>query len=200
MDFFTFIVWFTVIGVIVVLVASLVCADEVAAKFKRQIQSIPEFSSCIQYISVSCKNAIALDLERKKIAVFLNPIKIRSLETKPIVYPFEDLIAVEVVRDDASVVKTNRGSQAAGAAVGGILLGPAGMLLGGLSGSRREESKIKKLSIKLYTDDLIRPVQEVLFWDSSVGVDVDQIKPIFADLDQWYGRLRVIVERQSRAN
>lgn len=84
-----------------------------------------------------------------------------------------------------------------GAAVGGALLGPAGLLVGGLSGSQRQENKVQKLSIKLYTNDLISPVQELFFWDSgSQGIDPTQIKPIIQELDQWYRRLRIIVEQR----
>lgn len=141
--------------------------------------------------------AIAIDVEREKIAVLLNPLKIRQLEVKPSVYGFDDLIAVELVRDGASVTKTQRGSQMTGAAVGSLLLGPAGLIVGGLSGAKRQVSKIEKLSIKLYANDLITPVQELFFLDfPGTGADPQQIQPILRDLDQWYGRLRVIVERK----
>src|SRR5690606_29265007 len=90
-----------------------------------------------------------------------------------------------------------RGSQLAGAVAGGILLGPAGLIVGGLSGAKRQESKIEKLSLKLYTNDLMMPIQELFFLDyPGAGADPQQIQPILRDLDQWYGRLRVIVENK----
>lgn len=128
-----------------------------------------------------------------QIAVVLNAVKTGSMSLDPVVYPFDDLIAVEVIKDDISITKTNRGSQAAGAAIGGVLLGPAGLLLGGLSGSKRNENKITKLSLKLYTNNLAFPVQEILFWDSgNNGVDPNALNPVINEMDQWYGRLRAI--------
>jgi len=165
----------------------------------QRLSGIQDFSADLIFKSGTCDNAIAIDRGRKKIAVVLNAVKTRSMSLTPIVYPFDELIAIEVVRDDMSVTKTNRGSQAAGAAVGGVLLGPAGLLLGGLSGSKRNENKITKLSLKLYTTDLAFPVQEIYFWDGgSNGVDPSVLQPVIAEMDQWYGRLRVITETPTR--
>jgi hypothetical protein len=63
--------------------------------------------------------------------------------------------------------KTNRGGQAVGAAVGAALLGPAGLLLGGLTGSKQNIEQVDKLSLKIYTNDLINPVHEIVFHNLS---------------------------------
>lgn len=195
MSFFWFVVIFAVGGTILMMIFALVHGSEVEAGLDRKLKAIPDFTPTLSYKSSMCKNAIAIDVEREKIAVLLNPLKIRQLEVKPSVYSFDDLLAVELVRDGASVTKTQRGSQMTGATVGGLLLGPAGLIVGGLSGSKRQVSKIEKLSIKLYANDLITPVQELFFLDfPGAGADPQQIQPILRDLDQWYGRLRVIVE------
>lgn len=164
----------------------------------QRLQGIEDFNADILFNDGSCDNAIAIDKTSRKIAVVLNSVKSMSTSLDPIVYPFEDLIAVEVVQDDMSITKTNRGSQATGAAVGGVLLGPAGLLLGGLSGSKRHENKITKLSLRLYTSDLDQPLQEVFFWDSgSNGFDAQQLQSVITNMNQWYGRLRAIIESKN---
>jgi hypothetical protein len=165
------------------------------ADLDAKLNAIPEFTPTLSYKAVGSRNAIAIDIEREKIAVVLDPQKVVQRGTQPKVFGFDDLVAVEVVRDDASVIKTQRGSQLAGAAVGGVLLGGAGLIVGGLSGAKRQENKVEKLSLKLYTNDLMVPVQEVFFLDSpGVGVDPRHLEYVIQQMDQWHGRLRAIVE------
>lgn len=171
----------------------------ISDSLKERLNSAPDFTATITFASGDLKNAIALDTAREKIAVLLNPRLIMRFDAPSSVYAFADLNAVEVVRDNTSVIKVDRGSQLKGAVLGGVLLGPTGLLLGGMSGSRQQESKIKKLALKLYTNDLMYPVREIIFWDSrGEGIDASRLQPYLRDFDQWYGRLRAIIERQKR--
>jgi hypothetical protein len=51
--------------------------------------------------------------------------------------------------DGKTITKTSRGSQALGMAVGGVLGGGLGLLIGGLTASTSETKKIKNVSLKL---------------------------------------------------
>ncbi|TIX46100.1 MAG: hypothetical protein E5W81_00545 [Mesorhizobium sp.] len=199
MEFFTFMIIFVVGGTFLVLAMSFAWGNAVIAELDAKLRRIPDFTPMISYKSPTEQNGIALDLGREKIAIIPNRLTQRQHALEPLVYPFSDLIAVEVVRDGLSVVKTKRGSQLAGAAIGGVLLGPAGIIVGGLSGAKRQENKIEKLSLKLYTNHLVLPVQELVFCDlPRVGIDPKRAEHVIGELDQWYGRLRAIVERQNR--
>lgn len=201
MGFFWFVVISSIGGSALMMIFTLMHWGKVEAEFDRKFEAIPDFTPTLSYKSSMCKNAIAIDVEHEKIATLLNPARIQQFEIKPYVYKFDDLLAVELVRDGASIVKTQRGSQLAGAVAGGLLLGPAGLIVGGLSGSKRQVSKIEKLSIKLYTNNLMMPVQELFFLDSpGAGADPQQIQHILQDLDQWHGRLRAIVENKRNAS
>jgi hypothetical protein len=79
-------------------------------------------------------------------------------------YDFSQMTKVELVRDDVPVVTTNRGSQIAGALVGGALLGVPGAVVGGLTGSKSTTVKIKNVSLKVYVDDPDFPVHTVCFF------------------------------------
>lgn len=195
MDIVTFTI-IVMIGTFVVFATLLIrSGNRIDSALDGKLNSIFDFTPTLSYKSTSSKNAIAIDIEREKIAVLLDTRKVGQCGAQPSVFGFDELLAVEVVRDDASVIKTQRGSQMAGAAVGSLLLGGAGLIVGGLSGSKRQESRIGKLSLKLYTNDLLMPVQEIFFLDlPGLGADPRHFEHVIHEMDQWYGRLRAIVE------
>jgi hypothetical protein len=93
------------------------------------------------------------------------------------ILPLEQIRRVEIYQETNSLIKTNRGSQVVGAAVGGALLGPVGLLVGGLTGSKREEQFITKLMLFLYTTNIHAPVIELLFHNkSNAGPSQGQLK------------------------
>ena len=138
------------------------------------------------------KPSLSIDLESKRF-VLVTP------NLPPKVYDVHQLIAVEIERDGQSVIKSNCGSQAAGAAVGAVLLGPAGLSLGGLTGSKRQEENVKRLTLKLYTNDLMSPVVEVPFLSEWVGHNVYSfvVKQAAKHADEWPGRFRTILHMQA---
>ncbi|MCA1408239.1 hypothetical protein I6F26_29055 [Ensifer sp. IC3342] len=159
------------------------------------LAGLGDFTPSVTYTGVYGGAGIALDATRNKFAI-LNPLM--GTETK--VFDFADLVAVEVCRDGSSLQKTNRGSHAVGAAVGAALLGPAGLLLGGLTGSKRNIEKINKLSLKVYTNDLVAPVHEIVFHDVRGSKPESFIvKTAMADLDAWHGRFKTILQKTNAA-
>ena len=75
-------------GMILVMVLTIAHGKAVESGLTEKFGTIPDFTPSISYSSSSCRNAIALDVERKKIAVILNPMKIMQLEARPSVYSF----------------------------------------------------------------------------------------------------------------
>lgn len=162
-------------------------------EMERQIESLPTFSPVLSFVQADMALGLFLDPDSCQFAV-AGPKK------TPRLYGFDQLVAVDVLRDGSSLQKTNRGSQAVGAAVGGVLLGPVGLLLGGLTGSKRSEERVRRLSLKLFTDDLHTPITEVVFFDFPQGVtpDSDLIKLSAQALDEWHGRFRTILQRNQQ--
>lgn len=78
-------------------------------------------------------------------------------------YPWSAIASVDVVRDGTSITSTNRGSQLMGAAVGEVLLGPLGLLIGGVTGSKRTVHRISQIGLKIIVDDRRSPVFTIDF-------------------------------------
>lgn len=161
----------------------------------RKLKSLPDFDPTVSSVQPSLSSALAIDAERRKLAILRASGKTEN-DWRLSVYAFDDLVAVELVKDGSSITKTHRGSQLAGAAIGGALLGSAGLIVGGLSGSKSQQNMIEKLAIKIYVDDLVFPVQEIVFlhWPNG-GIPPHHAELAIAETEQWYGRLRVILEK-----
>lgn len=156
------------------------------AEFDLALKSYPEFQCFYKYVSPFGGTSIAYDAASCQIAFYEKNI-VNLVKS-------ESIIDVEILRNNSSVQKTNRGSQAMGAAVGGVLLGPVGILLGGLTGSKRIEDKIEKLSLRIFTNNSFFPMHEVIFFKSP-GTDASNSFAInqASELDTWYGRVRSLM-------
>lgn len=77
------------------------------------------------------------------------------------------------VTHSTATTKTGRGSQVAGGAAGAALLGPAGLLLGGLSGKSTttgqatEERYIRSIKLVIRTADRAAPLRDIEFYKGS---------------------------------
>lgn len=79
------------------------------------------------------------------------------------------------VTNTTSATRTNRGSQLGGAVAGGLLLGPAGLLVGGLSGSSRTKGRstetrfIKSVTLTVRVKDRANPLRRIDFMSAFSG-------------------------------
>ena len=118
--------------------------------FRRVINSLENFTTDFSYIGKDGENALAIDLTNNKIAL------IEFSEEN--VYNYKDLLEVEILEDGLSITKTARGSQIAGALIGGLALGGVGAIIGGLSGSKHNIDKVSRLDLKLIVNNVETPL------------------------------------------
>ncbi|MBT2133956.1 hypothetical protein KK137_06380 [Croceibacterium sp. LX-88] len=146
------------------------------------------------YVSSYENSVIAVDQTARRIAL-------GTMES-PIQVAWEQIASVEIERNGQSLSQTNRGSQVMGAAVGGLLLGPAGLLLGGLTGSKRNVQLVNELSLKVVIDDHTMPVHRVSFFKiTGNGLKPDNalIKPLADRLEHFHALISNAIRAEERA-
>lgn len=108
-------------------------------------------------------------------------------------YPISSIRKVEIVKDGSTVATTNRGSQALGAAVGGLALGGVGAIIGGLSASSTSAERIRSVTLTITVEDNERPVHHVTFlsWADKKGLKPDNfmVQQAFKEIEAVAARI-----------
>lgn len=113
----------------------------------------------------------------------------------------KDIISIEVSEttdsETRTITKTNRGSQVLGAAVGGILLGGAGLIVGGVTGSKRSKAKtttyVNKVELKLMVNDMQNPVNSITLYVGKTEENGLVHQDIMKKADLWNGIFKAII-------
>ena len=165
------------------------------SRMKRAIGTQEGFKSDVYYVSRDNFMGLAIDNTNNQILL--------SNQGDQTVLPFNSLIATEVLEDGVSMSRTNRGSQLIGAAVGVALLGGVGAIIGGLSGSTTSSDRVKKVILRVVTDDIQRPNFDIVFMEApsnnKKGIEKSnwQYKMAIKNASEWHSRLTTILKRLS---
>ncbi|WNJ99974.1 SHOCT domain-containing protein [Thalassospiraceae bacterium LMO-JJ14] len=189
--------WLVGLGIVAAIFIPVLVGLEKSSKAKAAGQAIVKrdgFQSDVHYVSPYNQKGLAIDKTNNQILF--------SDHGHQSVFPFRSLIATEVLEDGVSISSTNRGSQIVGAAVGGVLLGGVGAVIGGLSGSSTTSNRAKKITLRIVTDDFQKPNFDIVmldFSDSTKGVEKESIiyKQAIEEAAAWHSRLSTILKRLS---
>ena len=114
---------------------------------------------------------------------------------------FSNLSEIELVTDDHSITKTNRGSQLAGAAIGAAAFGGVGAIIGGLSGSSRTKQKVSSIDLKISVEHDAVFGFKVNFFSaiqkSGENPDGILVKTGADEAEKWYTILQQVIKKTS---
>lgn len=112
-----------------------------------------------------------------------------------LIYPC-DLLSAELFEDGNTVTKTPRMNQAGNALLGGLILGPAGALVGSLTSKTiTSKGNVKRIDLRLIINDTKRPIYDINFLDSET--DKDSYSYINAEKlsRHWHGVMEVLIRK-----
>lgn len=112
-------------------------------------------------------------------------------------YDYKDIIEVELVMDGEILTSTSRGSQLGGALVGGVLLGGAGAVVGGLSGKKSSKETVSQIYIKLTMLSDTNSIKKLVFLDLKYPIDKtsDKFKKIYEEATELEGKFKGIIHQ-----
>lgn len=162
--------------------------DELA----QHLRSIDSFQAAYIHIDPMAMKAIAIDAAGSCVCVAVTTGK----EISHRLIPASKIIATELREDGESILVTNRGSQAAGALVGGVLFGGVGAAVGALSGKTTQKSNVRSLMVQVTVNDLATPLYEFEFLSHSVRKGDLQYKNAIQQAREWHARLTAVIRNQ----
>ena len=159
------------------------------------------FSFTQKILSVDGNTALAIDNNEGLICLITRKQSSRVFITPPeaakvlLIYSC-DLVSAELFEDGSTISKTSRMSQAGGLLVGGLLLGPAGALIGGLTGKTvTSAGNVKRIDLRLVINDTKRPIYDINFLDSETKKDSFTYKNAVKLSRHWHGVMEVLIRR-----
>lgn len=148
------------------------------------------FDREVLYVAAGSKG-FSIDEENMKICL----LSFGETEIKHKIIGYNDLLAGEIVEDGISVTKTSRSSQVGGALVGGLLLGGAGAIIGGLSGKKTTSKELDSISLRLTINDLNEPILDYRLNNKSFKGDPQYQKSIEELARHWHAVMGILIRR-----
>lgn len=162
-------------------------------------EHIPAFTVDRHLIGVGSESGILLDQRNNSFLVFDNFGKRHS------VLPESAMMACDVIEDGATVstITTSRTSQLAGAAVGGLVFGGIGAVVGALSGKKKSVSRndLSEISLRLTVADRTNPVYRITLFKVAKPVlkSSAQGRKAIRSAEDAEGLLQIIMQQSQAA-
>lgn len=180
-----------IIFIIVYAVAEIGGTSAIKTDMSEHIKNIPNFNVTKEIMGNDGLTGIAYDDESKKVCLIKN-INENFNQT---LYSYKDILSSEILEDGNSITKTARGSQIGGALVGGLVLGPVGLLLGGLTGKKKSINKIHRVDLQIIVNDTANPRHLINFLDMESKKDNYFYKNSIELARQWHAIIKVIIKQ-----
>ena len=159
--------------------------------------SLPGFREAEHIVSADRQQLIALDKTGKQVAF----CQIRDGQAHAKVYPFKSIVEVSIEENGQILTQTkvSRGSQASGALVGSVLLGPAGLIVGGLSGTKNSTTTevVTSLDLKIMVDDLDSPLWSIRYFGGVSPRDGTVFVRAREAVQHWHALLSIVIRQNS---
>ncbi len=135
------------------------------------------------------KTAMLYDDERKNIVLINDKLKDKI--------HYKDILQVEITEDSESVTKTKRGSQVAGATIGGLAFGGVGAIIGGLSGQQEHKEKVRQIGLRFVVNDTHNPVREIILHNFGVLRDKnhEEYQSAYKKSFKWFKLIEVLIHQ-----
>ncbi len=138
---------------------------------------------------------IGIDEPQNKLIIVYSEITKRKWEE----IPYQDIFSCDLSIDGQTVYKKSSLRTVGGTLIGGALAGGVGAVVGGLSGSYKENKNIKKIELKIVTKSRLNTIHSFKFF--AEGTNAAFLKTRMGQAEDWKNTVSIIIDEiDAKAN
>ena len=130
---------------------------------RKKVSDIFSFTPTKQFEGEQSTYILAIDDSSEKI--------LYVTEKEENLIDYSSVLSVELIEDEMTIQKKSSTRTIGGALVGGVLSGGVGAVIGGLSGSSTEKTKVSQLAVKILLKDIKNPYVIIQCLESIASMD-----------------------------
>ena len=181
---------------IVILGAAIAFIDLITKSVKKgalekKINSLNDFSVSQKVMGEDGNSGIAVDEISEKVCLIAQGTRGIELD----VLSYRDILSSEIYEDGETITKTARGSQLAGALIGGLALGGVGAIIGGLSGKTTSSGKVNKIDLRITVNSTENPIHDINFMNVEGKKNGLIYNAAMEQVRHWHGVMEVLIKR-----
>lgn len=135
---------------------------------------------------------MAIDKRKKQLGFGYNA----KNKTMVQIYEAEDIVSVEVIEDNDSIIKTSTSNMVGRAIVGGALVGGVGAVIGGTTASKTSKQIVNRIIMRIMTADLDDPVKDIAFLNKSVEKNSPEYNKATRQATEWHGLIKALMHQK----
>jgi hypothetical protein len=167
---------------------------------EQAFSELENFSPSQSIFSSDNKSAISIDENSNNICLLSNPSgqSLKFFDKRTIqreVISYRDILEVAIFEDGNSITATSRKSQVAGAIIGNIMLGGAGLVIGALTGSKKTSATVSHLEIRLIINNTKSPTWSIAFIHSETPKRSPSYQKAANQANNLLGLIKVLIKQ-----
>ena len=139
-----------------------------------------------------------ISVDEKNRLLLMGRYNYKDKNISKIVIEIKNVLSVDITEDGKGILSSSQNTNTLGmAAVGGLLFGGAGAVVGAISGSNNK-SKVTELNLRLNINDIKTPYASLNFLPTTTDKDSILYKETFSLTEKWYGILSILSQRENK--
>lgn len=154
-----------------------------------------DFSPSKEHFTFDLREGIAYDYNNNLI-MFLKR-KEFNFEYVVKIIPSQKVLQSKIIENGETVTQTSRTSQVTGIAVGSLLAGGIGAIIGGLSSKTYSDKNVNELHLELILDDVNDPIARMRFLYNASGLkqNSEKYKEEYNKVYYWHKLIEVLMHQ-----